>query len=74
MELKPTWVVDLSNDAEGIVRYHILGMAKVDKGGEVYKNEMAIEARWIGEDWYFSGLRDVIEDWYFSGLREVIND
>lgn len=63
LKFKPISIVDLSVENEGLVRYHISGISKeMDHKGRVYERQTAIEVRWIGGDWYFSGLWDVIND------------
>ncbi len=59
---KPTATIDLSLNDEGIVRYDIWGIAKVNDEGKIYQKNAAIEARWIKGEWYFSGVADVIID------------
>jgi len=62
LEFKPTGIIDLSVNEEGIVRYDIWGTAKAKGEGKTYERDAAIEARWINGDWYFSGVADVIID------------
>jgi hypothetical protein len=62
LQFKPTRIDDLSIADQGVVRYHISGLAKVEDGEKVYEKDAAIEVRWINGDWYFSGLWDVIND------------
>lgn len=63
LKFKPNWTVDLSREDEGIFRYHISGIAKVNYLGKIYDRDAAIEVRWTNGDWYFSGLWDVIIDY-----------
>jgi hypothetical protein len=60
LKFKPTWTVDLSDEAGP--RYQIFGRAKVSDGKQAYESEAAIEARWVNGDWYFSSLGEVLDD------------
>jgi hypothetical protein len=62
LEFNPTDTIDLSLEEEGQVRYDIWGTAKVKSEGQTYEKDAAIEARRINEEWYFSGVADVIID------------
>jgi hypothetical protein len=62
LKFSPQWTVAISLDERDPLHYDIWGVAKVKDGKRTYDKEAAIQAQWINEQWYFSGVADVIID------------
>ncbi len=61
LKFKPISTLDITFADEVVATYQIFGTAKVRKGKNDYEITAGIDARWINEEWYFSGV-GIVED------------